>query len=151
MRQIVETEEHDESMDAMTPDDNVDLLLSEVAGLNLEDVYPEPVQAFRLWQVFLDRVNPLTKIIHVPSLQPHLMESVSSFQTVPQSVQALLFGIFTMAVVALEEVECQQILGTTRERAMRTFSDGARAALQKTQFLRTYDMATLQALVLYLV
>jgi hypothetical protein len=151
MRQILESEEPDESLDALTPDDNIDLLLSEVGGLNVEDVYPEPVQIFRLWQIFLDRVNPLTKVIHVPSVQPYVVESVTSLQKIPQNVQALLFSIFTMSVVSLEESECQQILGCPRTEALKKLSDGARAALQKTSFLRTYDMTTLQALVMYLV
>jgi hypothetical protein len=153
MRQIVETEDPEElsTTEGCTPDDNVDLLLSEVAGLNLEDLYPEPVHTFRLWQIFLERVNPLTKIIHVPSVQPYVVEAASNLQNIPQNVQALLFSIFTLAVISLEDAECQQILQTSKSDALRQFSDGARAALQKSQFLRIYEMPTLQALVMYLV
>ena len=152
MRQIVETDETDEaSSEAFTPDDNVDLLLSEVGTLNLEDAFPEPVQVFRLWQIFLDRVNPLIKVIHAPSVQPRVVESVTSVRDLPNNVMALLFSIFTMSVVTLENAECYNILGCSRTEALKKLSDGARTALQKTQFLRNYDMITLQAMVLYLV
>lgn len=139
------------STEANTPDEHVDLLLSEVDRLNLEDVFPEPVQAFRLWQIFLERVNPLTKVIHVPSLQPYIVEAASNFQNVPASVKSLLFSIYTLTVLSLDEAECRHILRCSRSEALRNYSDGARAALKNTQFLRTYDMPTLQALVLYMV
>ena len=46
--------------------DNMDLLLSSVdPSTNVQHLQPDPLHVFRLWQLFLDRVNPLTKIIHV--------------------------------------------------------------------------------------
>jgi hypothetical protein len=155
MRQIVETEDTDDqspfASDAATPDDHLDLLLNDVAALELEDVQPEPVQIFRLWQIFLDRVNPLTKVIHAPSLQPLMVESASGSRNVPPNAQALLFAIYNMAIISMTDAECRQIIDMSRDEALQRCSDGVRAALIKANFLKAHDLTTLQAFVLYMV
>ncbi|KAF7552020.1 hypothetical protein G7046_g7552 [Stylonectria norvegica] len=155
MREIVETEDPDEASvlgsDDLPQDYNCDLLLpSDSFTMSTEDLQPEPVHVFRLWQLFLDRVNPLMKVIHVPTLQPYVMEAATSMGNIPMSYQALLFSVFTMAVVSLSEVEAVQILGMTREDGLRRFTMGTKIALTKFGFTKNYDMAALQALLLHL-
>jgi hypothetical protein len=70
---------------------------------------------------------------------------------IPLNYQALLFAIFTMATVSLTETECLQMLGTTRDEALRRYTIGTKVALTKFNFLKNYDMVALQALLLYLV
>jgi hypothetical protein len=50
-----------------SPDTNVDL----------STLHPEPVQIFRLWQIYLDNANPLLKVTHTPSLQGRIIEAAS--------------------------------------------------------------------------
>lgn len=156
MRKIIENDENEDqstvASEAPTPDDDDGgMLLGDYPSLNLCDVYPEPVHVFRLWQIFLERVNPVCKVIHVPSVQPHVVEAASGTWHVPPNYKPLLFSIFTMGVVALSEVECRQTLGMPRETALKKFSAGTRAALMEVNFMSTYDLCILQALVLYLV
>lgn len=156
MRKIVESDESEDqstvASEAATPDDDDGgLLLGDYANLNLCDVYPEPVHVFRLWQIFLERVNPVCKVIHVPSVQPHVVEAASGTWHVPPNYKPLLFAIFNMGVISLSEVECRQTLGMARETALKKFSAGIRAALIEVNFMSTYDLCILQALVLYLV
>lgn len=156
MRKIVDGDEFEDhstvASEAATPDeDTSDLLLGEYANLSLADVYPEPVHVFRLWQIFLERVNPLVKIIHVPSVQPHVVEAASGTWNVPPNYKPLLFAVFNMGVFAQSDAECRQTLGISREAALKKFSSGVRAALMEVNFMSTYDLVILQALVLYLV
>jgi hypothetical protein len=134
-----------------TPDHNMAMLLSDGTDGNVEDFRPSAAQAFRLWQTFLERVNPLTKVIHVPSVQPKLVEATTDPNSIPKNVEALLFSIYVMAVVALSERECQLQLGCTKEEAFYRFSTGCRIALMRIGILKTYDLVVLQAMVLYLV
>ncbi|CAM1507865.1 Fc.00g047130.m01.CDS01 [Cosmosporella sp. VM-42] len=155
MREIVDTDDPDESSvlgsEDLSPDYNVDLLLpGDASTRTTEDLQPDPVHVFRLWQLFLDRVNPLTKVIHVPTLQPYVMEAASCMDNIPLNYQALLFSVFTMATVSLSEVESVQMLGMSRDDALRKFTIGTKVALTKFNFLKNYDMAALQALLLYL-
>jgi hypothetical protein len=112
---------------------------------------PDSSQVFRLWQLFLDRVNPLTKIIHVPSVQPFVIEALTSMEKIPLKYQALLFSIYTMAAMSLSDVECLQMLGMPREKALQRFTTGLKIAINRFNFLKNHDMVVLQALVLYLV
>lgn len=153
MRQIIDTDDNDGSTpDTMTPDDNSELILgTDSPSVAAEDLWPDAGHVFRLWQIYLDRVNPLTKIIHVPTLQPYLAEATTGCQNLPKNIEALLFSIYLMAVVALSPGECQELLGYSREEALQRFSSGVRIALARIGFLKTHDLTTLQALVIYLV
>jgi hypothetical protein len=156
MRQIVDVEDPEESSalgtEGLTPENNADLLFpGDGSPLAFEDQHPDPALAFRLWQIFLDRVNPLTKIIHVPSVQPYVIDATTDPSSVPLNHQALLFAIYLMAIIALSEVECNQLLGLSRDQALQKFTSATRSSLVRFDFLRNHDMATLQALVLFLV
>ncbi|KAI3323300.1 hypothetical protein HD806DRAFT_498754 [Xylariaceae sp. AK1471] len=154
MREIIEDDEtideYSTPVDSQTPDYNTGLMLGESSDGNVEDFRPSAAQAFRLWQTFLERVNPLTKVIHVPSLQPKLVEATTDPTSIPKNVEALLFSIYVMAVVSLSERECQQQLGCTKDEAYQRFSTGCRIALMRIGIMKTYDLVVLQALVLYL-
>jgi len=153
MRQIVDADDTEEtSPESMTPDDQSELILgADSPEQDIEDLWPEAGHIFRLWQVYLDRVNPLTKIIHVPTLQPYLAEAITRSHNVPKSIEALLFSIFLMAAIALTPDECQSLLGQSREEALQRYSKGVRLTLLRMNFLKAHNLNTLQALVIYLV
>jgi hypothetical protein len=156
MRDIVETDDPEETSllgsDELTPDNNADLVLSaDVFNTNIDDLQPDPIHIFRLWQLYLDRVNPLFKVIHVPTLQPVIMEAATNMSGLPMHQQALLFSIFAMASLSMTSAESIQTLGMSREAAIQKFNTGTKACLIKYSFLKNYNMTTLQSLVLYLV
>ncbi|KAI0458241.1 fungal-specific transcription factor domain-containing protein [Xylaria acuta] len=153
MRNIIDDEdqESESSTVGLSPDNNADLFLGvEEAPVDLQELQPDLVNVFRLWQLFIDRVNPLTKVIHVPSLQSYVMDAATDINKVPLAYQALLFSIYTMAVVSLTSQETIQLLGMTRDEALNRFNRGAKLALTRSNFLKNYNMTILQALVLYM-
>lgn len=156
MREIIDSDDNtpeDENSDSMTPDTNADLLFGADTPqpiTNNAELQPSPGHIFRLWQVFLDRVNPLIKLVHVPTLQPYLVEATSG-APLPKNIEALLFSIYTLAAIALSDAECHTILGYSREAALHRFSTGVRLTLTRIGFLKTHDLATLQALVHYII
>lgn len=138
---------------ANSPDDNSELLFgaAESPVANAEDLSPSPTHIVRLWQIYLDRCNPLTKIIHVPTVQPYLLQATGTSPQLPKNVDALLFSIYTLATVTMSKEECEELLGMPRNKALGRFSQGVRLALTRMGFLKTHDLFTLQALVIYLV
>lgn len=156
MRDIVETDDPEETSvlgsEDLTPENHTDLYFaSDASTANLEELQPNPVHVFRLWQLFLDRVNPLTKVIHVPTMQPYVMEAATNMSNIALNYQALLFAIFNMASVSLTDAESIQMLGMPRENAVRRFTAGTKIALIRYNFLKNYSMAAIQSLVLHLV
>ncbi|KAH8664116.1 fungal-specific transcription factor domain-containing protein [Xylariales sp. PMI_506] len=155
MREIIDDDEkEDESVstpaEGLTPDHNTGLLLSDGSESNLSDLHPEPALAIRLWQTFCDRVNPLTKVLHVPSVQPLIVEAATNRANLPTNVEALIFSIYTMGAISLTETECLTVLKLPRDEAINRFSKGARVALMRFGIMDKYDLLVLQALVLYL-
>ncbi|KAI0856708.1 fungal-specific transcription factor domain-containing protein [Xylaria cubensis] len=153
MRNLIDDDdqESESSTVGLSPDNHADLFLGvEDAAIDLQELQPDLVTVFRLWQLFIDRVNPLTKVLHVPSLQSYVMDAATDINKVPLAYQALLFSIYTMAVVSLTSQEVFQLLGMTRDEALNRFTRGAKLALTRSNFLKNYNMTTLQALVLYM-
>ncbi|ROV92689.1 hypothetical protein VSDG_06579 [Cytospora chrysosperma] len=136
-----------------SPDGNSELIFGngETPSASPEDLTPSPSHIVRLWQIYLDRCNPLTKIIHVPTVQPYLLEATGNSPNLPKNVEALLFSIYTLAVVSMTKEECEETLGMPRTTALAKFSQGVRTCLSRLGFLKTHDLFTLQALVIYLI
>ncbi|KPM37971.1 hypothetical protein AK830_g8608 [Neonectria ditissima] len=130
--------------------DHIDLLPGDTSTWRLKDLQPEPVHIFKLWQLFVDRVNPTMKIIHVPTVQPYMVKATSDMEDIPLNYQALLFAIFSMASVSISDIEAQKLFGCTRESAIQRFNIGTKLALIKLNFLKNFNMVTLQSLQLYL-
>ncbi|KAI0390916.1 fungal-specific transcription factor domain-containing protein [Xylariaceae sp. FL0594] len=118
-------------------------------ALDLQQLQPDYASAFKLWQVFRERVNPLTKIVHIPSLESYVAEAATDMDTVPMPFQALIFSIYAMAVVSLTEPEVVSLIGITRADALSRFGRATKHALTRAGYLETYDMTILQALLFY--
>ncbi|EXF79248.1 C6 zinc finger protein [Colletotrichum fioriniae PJ7] len=110
-----------------------------------------PVEVLRLWQVFLERVNPMIKVIHVPSLEPLVFEAATDRFNLSPDLEALLCSINVVAIMALSEAESIQMLKLEKAKALRNSMSALKKAMSKVDFLRKYNMTTLQCLVLYLV
>ena len=129
-----------------------DLLFGSRAGTgDLSTLHPDPVQIFRLWQFYMDNVNPLLKVTHIPSLQARVIEAASNVTNISPTLEALMFGIYCTAVQSLTVEDCQITFGASREYLLSRYQSGCQQALWKCSFLRTSDRDCLIALFLYLV
>ncbi|KXJ92612.1 fungal-specific transcription factor domain-domain-containing protein [Microdochium bolleyi] len=144
------TPKYDPSTNASSPDLNTGLILTDNGTGNVENLHPQTAHVIQLWQTFLERINPLTKIIHVPSLQPLVAEAATHPMSMPKNVEALLFSIYLMAAVSMSDEECLLRLGYSKVEAVERFSRGVRLTLMKIGILRFHDMVVLQALVFFM-
>ncbi|KAE8451275.1 hypothetical protein EG329_004440 [Mollisiaceae sp. DMI_Dod_QoI] len=132
--------------------DNDHLLFgSPNTNVDLSTLHPEPVHIFRLWQTYLDNVNPLLKVIHTPSLQGRIIEAASNVTNINLTLEALMFSIYCMAILSLDEDVCQAIFSSSKEDLLTRFRFGCQQALLNCGFLRSNDRDCLTALYLYLV
>jgi hypothetical protein len=133
--------------------ENNDHLLfgSRKGTVNLSTLHPEPVQIFRLWQIYLDNVNPLLKVTHIPTLQGRIIEATSNIANIGPNLEALMFSIYCMAILSLGVDDCQPMFGLSKEDLLTRFQFGCQQALMNSGFLRTDDRDCLTALYLYLV
>ncbi len=118
---------------------------------NFKALHPSPVHIFRLWQTFLDNVNPLIKIFHAPTVQQKVLDATVDLDSMPKNIEALMFGIYCAATISMNDQDCQKLFHENREQVLARFQSGARQALRNAGYLRSSDVVVLQAITLYLV
>jgi hypothetical protein len=112
--------------------------------------HPPTEHIYQLWEAFLDNVNPLSKLVHVPSLQPAIEKAISNIDCIPKGFEALLFAIYSIAVLSLPDDECREKLGESRAILLPRYVRATRTALTRAGFMSSTSIVTLQALVLHI-
>jgi hypothetical protein len=117
----------------------------------LDALHPQKEVILSLWDIFLENVNPLIKVIHVPSFRKIIdMVCVPPFQ-ISKSNEALLFAIYFATVSSMSDKECMQIMKTPKKTAVHKYRIAAQQALVNAAFLRSNNLVTLQAFSTFLV
>ncbi|VUC37328.1 unnamed protein product [Clonostachys rosea] len=108
----------------------------------------DAIISFKLWQIYLERVNPLIKIIHAPTVQSLVVSVAADITTAPSDQQALVYSIFGLAISALRSDEIVSIMGAGKQRGdlLQGLLAGISVALARFGSLGRYSMVVLQAL-----
>jgi hypothetical protein len=109
------------------------------------------VQIFKLWQLYLDNINPLVKLFHAPTVQQILSDASGDLGDIPRNVEALLFAIYCITIESLGDGDCINLLGQSKAVASQRFRSGAQHALINANLLKTSDLMVLQAFALFIV
>lgn len=75
------------------------------ADVDLRKLYPVSSQIWYFWKIYQDNVEPLIKVVHVPTTDILLREASKKLDSLSAGKQALVFAIFFAAVIALEPGE----------------------------------------------
>ena len=114
-------------------------------------LHPSSEQIFRLWRIYLENIHPLTKIVHQPTLQDMILDASSNLDEIPKNLEALMFAIYSTAVMSLQEDECQRLFREPQTSLLERYRFATRKALVRAKFLETSEIMVLQAFVLHLV
>lgn len=120
-------------------------------AIDLSTLHPDPVQIFKIWQIYLDKVNPLLKVTHTPSLQGRIIEATSNIRGIDPNLEALMFSIYCMSVLSVNVEDCIATFGSSREDLLMGYQFGCQQALLNCKFLQSSDRDCLTALFLYIV
>ncbi|KAL8996142.1 MAG: hypothetical protein Q9169_004289 [Polycauliona sp. 2 TL-2023] len=82
-------------------DDHHLLFGRSASSVSLYTLHPDPVQIFRLWQIYTMNVNPLLKVTHIPTLQGRVIEAASNVTNIDPSLEALMFSIYCIAILSI--------------------------------------------------
>jgi hypothetical protein len=118
---------------------------------NLTNLHPPPMRIFRLWQTFIDNVNPLMKIFHAPTVQQQILDASADLGKVSKGTEVLMFGIYATAIMSLTDQEVKTTFDEEKQTLLAQYQSGCRQALLRAGFLRSSDMTILQGFLLYLV
>lgn len=142
----------DESLDGALYPSAENLIVGHGSGSkSLTSMHPPAVHIFRLWQTYLVNVNPLVKIFHAPTVQQTILDASGDLEKVSRPTEALMFAIYFLAVTSMSNVDCQSMLGQTRQALVSKYCHASQQALINSKFLRSLNISTLQALSLHTV
>ncbi|KAF4964440.1 hypothetical protein FSARC_7626 [Fusarium sarcochroum] len=116
-----------------------------------DSLQPPQHQRLRAWQLFKANVHPVATILHIPSIEPRVIEAMQKPQDLAPSLEALLFVVYFGAANSLSADDCQLQFQSPQSTLLTRFRRGADSAFARSQLMETDDLLTLQILVVYLV
>lgn len=135
------------NMDSLFPDSPFNCSVSDRSYL-----HPSPRIRQALWGVFKENVDPVVKILHLPTTETQIDEWLSrdDMTDIPRNLNALLFAMYFSAVTSMENDECTELLGTDCEIQAAKYRSSEEKSLRDANFLLTDDIVVMQSLVLYI-
>ena len=144
---------------ADSTDENDSFLLALLEGrpsrkqcsLNLREFYPNTATFSQFQRIFTDQIDPMLKMLHLPSLFSTMTTALANPGGVPKSVEAVLLCFCFATVSTMSQDQCQAVLKQDRASVVRKYKKVATQALTNAEFVQYPDLTSLQALSLYLV
>ncbi|KAK8064773.1 hypothetical protein PG994_007411 [Apiospora phragmitis] len=109
-------------------------------------IHPATAQILYLLSVFFDRVDPILKILHRPSI---LVMLPAGLPRLTLAQEALAFSIYFASITSLSPEACQTNLGQDRATLLKTYQLAVERALGAADYLTNTDLECLQTLLLY--
>ncbi|KAJ5120045.1 hypothetical protein N7448_010714 [Penicillium atrosanguineum] len=130
-------------------EESIDLFNSDTRQ-SLTGMHPNQLHIFKLWQTFLENVNPLTKILHAPTVQQQILDAMSDLSSISTELEALMFSIYCISLVSLPAADVEKSFGESKKKLLPRCRRGVQLAFRNASFLRTSSVMVLQAFMLYL-
>ena len=75
------------------------------SDVDLSKLHPLPSQIPFVWQVYCENVDPLVKILHVPTMSKIIRNWRDNMNNLSPGMEALMFSIYYASITSLEEDE----------------------------------------------
>jgi hypothetical protein len=111
--------------------------------------HPPIHRIFEYWQLFVERVDPVLKLIHCLSFAKSLVSVIDHPQAAGPMIEPLLFSIYHISVASCSAREARKRFGEDRTALMQQYGRMIEATLADNYAMPTLE--SLQALILYIV
>lgn len=68
-----------------------------------------------IWQTYLEIIDPVVKIFHVPTMQKHIAYSIRDLSNIDNSTQCALFAIYYATALVTPAEDCDQYFHSEKE------------------------------------
>ena len=117
----------------------------------IAQLFPDTQLGLRLWTTYVKNVDPVLKILHIPTVQSMVVNTIVSPQSVEPSSLALVFAIFFAAVTSLSHNELATFTHSSYRILLAQYATGLNLALLMGDCLNNPKVSELQALATYAV
>jgi len=114
-------------------------------------LHPPAERARHFWEIYKENVDPLVKVLHIPTIEPMLLDAFTHPENVPKGLECLMFAIYYGAVTSILNPECKEQWGEDRSSLLHKYRFGLEQALARANFLYCDEMIILQAFVVFLI
>lgn len=77
---------------------------------NLHDFHPPNQARTLLWNIFAQNVDPIVKILHLPSVKDNISTAYDSLDSLGKPIESLIFVVFFAAVTCMTPNDSREIL-----------------------------------------
>ncbi|EEA26447.1 hypothetical protein EYB26_006155 [Talaromyces marneffei] len=114
------------------------------------DFYPDTQLALRLWNVYVKSVDPVLKILHIPTVQSIFVETILDPKSAQSSIVALTYAIYFAAVTALCHDDSEPMaLPSEKHELLKRYKKSLDQLLMATELMNRPELVSLQALAIY--
>ncbi|KAI1074379.1 putative C6 transcription factor [Whalleya microplaca] len=117
---------------------------------NLTSLLPSVQMVPTLREIYVDRVDPLMKILHLPTFWPSLTNALRHPEDISKSLGAVIFAFYLSTISTLEEGECHNLFGVPKSVMYSRYRHVTRQALVNAGFLSTSNLMTLRAYAIFM-
>ncbi|KFZ07801.1 hypothetical protein V502_09747 [Pseudogymnoascus sp. VKM F-4520 (FW-2644)] len=104
-----------------------------------------------IWQTYLERVEPVLKIFHVPTVQKQIVDFIRDQGFLDPPTKCVLFAIHYASVITMTAEECQAGFNEGKHELLKRYRIGVENSLSKAKLRESMDMTVLQAFAIYLI
>ena len=117
------------------------------------EFYPDPQLALRLWTVYIKSVDPVLKILHIPTAQSAVVATILDPKSAGSSTVALTFAIYFAAVTAFSHDDQNEPIELPCEKSvlLKRYRMSLDRLLLVPDLMNRPEMTALQALAIYVV
>lgn len=76
--------------------------------VDLKRLHPPRSQISLYWKTFNLNVNPLTRLVHMPTMDKFINKVLNSLDALNESSEALMFSIYFSTVVSMSDEDVSQ-------------------------------------------
>lgn len=116
-----------------------------------QSYHPSRWHAMQLWQAFVNNVDPIAKVLHIPTTQATIFAAINNTSILEEDLNALLFSIYFAATTSLTSSAVTNLLGQDKSTALNRYKQGLEQSLAGARILDTPSVRSLQAMTIYLV
>ncbi|KAI1424524.1 fungal-specific transcription factor domain-containing protein [Xylaria sp. FL1777] len=121
------------------------------SNVDLRSLHPLPSQMLFYWQVYMENVDPIIKLLHVPAMTKIVKELRSDMSTMTPGIEALMFAIYFAAITSMEYDEVITNFGAEKQQLIARYRFATEQALAKANCVTSSELVVLQAFVLFLI
>ncbi|KAF1931093.1 uncharacterized protein M421DRAFT_2613 [Didymella exigua CBS 183.55] len=120
-------------------------------NVDMRALHPTPELARQFWEAYKDTVEPLVKVLHIPTFELAFNDALQNPKEVSKALESLLFAIYYGAVTSATTEECLQKWGVDRPSLLVRYRFALEQALARANFLYCDEIVILQAFVIFLI